>query len=58
MKTMYLWQEAPFTDRANVYNNYVFIAFSRGDSTVFDFEEFNQLYHNHSFYSVAIKFRM
>ena len=40
MKTMYLWQEAPFTNRVNVYDNYVYTAQRRGDNTVFDFEEF------------------
>lgn len=58
MTTIYLWQHAPLTDRINVYNNYAFIAFHRGDNTVFDFEEFDQLYYNHSFYSVALKFRV
>ena len=56
MKTMYLWQEAPFTDRINVYDNYVYTTQRRGDNTVFDFEEFDQLYRNHSFWSVAHKF--
>ena len=56
MKTMYLWQEAPFTDRVNVYNNYIYATQYRDDNTVFDFEEFDQLYRNHSFWSVAHKF--
>lgn len=58
MTTIYLWQHAPFIDRINVYNNYAFIAFRRDDNTVFDFEEFDQLYHNHSFWLVTYKFRM
>lgn len=56
MTTIYLWQHAPFTDRINVYDNYVYIAQHRGDNTIFDFEEFGQLYYNHSFHSVAAKF--
>lgn len=56
MKTMYLWQEASFTDRINVYDNYVYEARRRGDDTALDFEEFDQLYYNHSFHSVAAKF--
>lgn len=58
MKTMYLWQEASISARLDVYNNYIFMAQCRGDNTIFDFEEFDQLYHNHSFWSVAHKFGM
>lgn len=56
MKTFYAWQDAPITDRLNVYDNYVYAANRRGDYTALDFEEFDQLYYNHSFYSVAHKF--
>lgn len=56
MAIIYLWQHAPFTDRINVYNNYTYTALHRGDDIVFDFEEFDQFYHNHSFWSVANEF--
>jgi hypothetical protein len=53
MTTIYLWQHAPFTDRVNVYDNYVYTAQRRGDDTIYDFEEFDQFYYNCSFWSVA-----
>ena len=56
MTTFYAWKDAPFTDRISVYGNYVYTARKRGDDTALDFEEFDQLYRYHSFYSVANMF--
>lgn len=56
MKTFYTWQSASINDRLSVYDNYVYLARKRRDTTCLDFEEFDDLYYNHSFYSVANKF--
>lgn len=56
MTTFHAWKDAPFTDRLSVYDNYIYIICKRGDNTALDFEEFNQLYRYHSFYSVANMF--
>lgn len=55
MKTFYSWNDMPLVRRLAVYDAYV-EAHSRGDNAVLDFEEFDQLYNHHNFYSVAHKF--
>lgn len=56
MKTFYAWSAAPLYDRLSVYDNYVELARSRGDFTALEFEEFDQLYRNCSFYFVVNRF--
>lgn len=53
MKTIYLWQDAPFMDRINVYDNYVYRANMHNDFDHLTFEEFDAFWHNKSFYYVA-----